>query len=163
MKNFIFDSSSFFLLEDVKLISEYFQVNVQIRFDNQLINKQQYSFSEKKKSFKHEISRARTFGFKHEEEALKSAGLAKGASLENVIVINNEEILNTGGLRYKDEFVRHKLLDLIGDFYLAGVPIKANVTAVRPGHTINNKALHKLLADKSAYKLVDSISWGILR
>ena len=137
--------------------NEHFEVDVQIKFDSQLISTQQYSFSEKEKSFKHEISRARTFGFKHEEEALKTAGLAKGASLENVIVINNEKILNTGGLRYKDEFVRHKLLDLIGDFYLTGVPIKAAVTAVKPGHTINSKAIHKLLADKSAYRLVDSL------
>ena len=84
--------------------------------------------------------------------------MAQGASLENVIVINGEKILNSGGLRYPNEFVRHKLLDMVGDFYLTGVPMKGAITALRPGHTINNKALHKLFEDQSAYRLTSSIS-----
>ncbi len=132
----------------------HFQVDMKIEFANSFVNIQEYSFSEKNKSFKHEISRARTFGFQKEAEALRSAGLAKGASLDNVIVINDEKILNADGLRYKDEFVRHKLLDLIGDFYLTGTPIKGSITAFKPGHKINNKAIHQLLADKSAYRFV---------
>jgi UDP-3-O-[3-hydroxymyristoyl] N-acetylglucosamine deacetylase len=135
---------------------EYFHVDMKIKFNSLLIDVQEYSFSEREKSFKHAISRARTFGFKKEEEALKSAGLAKGASLDNVIVINDEKILNVDGLRYKDEFVRHKLLDLIGDLYLTGVPIKGSITAYKPGHKINNKAIHQLLSDETAYRFVSS-------
>jgi UDP-3-O-[3-hydroxymyristoyl] N-acetylglucosamine deacetylase len=136
--------------------NEYFHVDMQIKYNSDLINIQKYSFSERKKSFKHEVARARTFGFKQEEEALRNAGLAKGASLDNVIVINDEKILNSDGLRYKDEFVRHKLLDLIGDFYLTGASIKGAVTAFKPGHKINNKAICTLLADKSAYRFVEN-------
>jgi len=135
---------------------DHFHVDMKIKFDSNLINMQEYSFSEKNKSFKHEISRARTFGFKREEEMLKSVGLAKGASLDNVIVINDEKILNGDGLRYKDEFVRHKLLDLIGDLYLTGVPIRGAVSAFKSGHTMNNKAIHALLADKSAHRFIEA-------
>jgi UDP-3-O-[3-hydroxymyristoyl] N-acetylglucosamine deacetylase len=134
--------------------NDHFCVDMKIQFDTKVISTQEFSFSEREKSFKHEIARARTFGFKHEEEALKSRGFAQGASLENVIVINNEKILNTDGLRYKDEFVRHKLLDLIGDFYLAGGPIQGTVRAFKTGHALNNRAIHTLIADSSSYEFV---------
>lgn len=136
---------------------DHFHVDMKIQFDNSLIDIQEYSFSERQKSFKHDISRARTFGFKQEADALRSAGLAKGASLDNVVVINGQEVMNADGLRYKDEFVRHKLLDLIGDFYLVGAPIKGSITAFKPGHKINNKAIHQLLADESAYRFVEAL------
>lgn len=133
--------------------SEHFSVDMEIKFDNKTISSQKYQFSEEKKSFKHNIARARTFGFEHEGALLKKMGLAKGASLENAIVLRGEEILNDNGLRYKDEFVRHKLLDLIGDVYLAGSPLKGHIKTFKPGHTINNKLLHSILADKSAWKI----------
>lgn len=133
--------------------SDHFSVDMEIKFDNKTIASQKYEFSEEKKSFKHNIARARTFGFEHEGALLKKMGLAKGASLENAIVLRGEEILNDNGLRYKDEFVRHKLLDLIGDVYLAGSPLKGHIKTFKPGHTINNKLLHSILADKSAWEI----------
>jgi UDP-3-O-[3-hydroxymyristoyl] N-acetylglucosamine deacetylase len=134
------------------LPSNAFKVTARIQFDKSLIGDQECTFSQEE-SFKDILARARTFGFKHLEDKLKSRGLARGASLENVVVLDGDIILNVGGLRYQDEFVRHKMLDLLGDFYLAGRPIKGQVQAFRPGHGINNKAIRTLLQDKSAYRL----------
>jgi len=136
--------------------ANHFSVETIINFNDKVINSQKYTFSEKDKSFKHDIARARTFGFEHEAEMLKKIGLAKGASLENAIVIGNDKILNKDGLRYRDEFVRHKLLDLIGDFYLAGLPMKAHVKSYKPGHTINNKLLHKLFSTPDSFRIIDA-------
>ena len=136
--------------------SKYLSIETGIEFQDKIISSQKYNFSEKNKSFKHDISRARTFGYEHEGEMLKKMGLAKGASLENAIVIGKDKILNKDGLRYKDEFVRHKTLDLIGDFYLAGMPIKAHVKSYKPGHTINNKMLRKLFATPKSYRIIES-------
>ena len=134
--------------------SDHFSTETVIEFKDQLIASQQYFFSEKDKSFKYDIARARTFGFQQDGEMLKKIGLAKGASLENVIVIGDSKILNKDGLRYQDEFVRHKLLDLIGDLYLAGSPIKAHIKSYKPGHTVNNKLLHQLFSTPDAFRLV---------
>lgn len=134
--------------------SDQFTIDIAIKFDNKTIASQQYSFSDRDKSFKYNIARARTFGFEHEGELLKKLGLAKGASLDNAVVLRGEKILNTDGLRYEDEFVRHKLLDLIGDLYLAGHPLKCHIESFRPGHTINNKVLHTIFSDNSAWQLV---------
>lgn len=136
--------------------SKHLSIETDIEFQDTVISSQRYSFSEKNKSFKHDIARARTFGYEHESEMLKKMGLAKGASLENAIVISKDKILNKDGLRYKDEFVRHKMLDLIGDFYLAGMTIKAHVKSHKPGHTINNKMLRKLFATPQAYRIVEA-------
>lgn len=133
--------------------SNHFSVDMEIKFDNKTIDSQTYHFSEENKSFKHNIARARTFGFEHEGALLKKMGLAKGASLENAIVLRGETILNDTGLRYKDEFVRHKLLDLIGDVYLAGSPLKCHIKTFKPGHTINNKILHAIFSDPSAWRV----------
>lgn len=131
-----------------------FAVSVAVDFSHKAIAKQAYSFSNKK-SFRNELAKARTFGFKHEGDALRKAGLARGASLENVIVVGPDKILNAEGLRYSDEFARHKLLDLVGDFYLAGSPIKGQVTAVKPGHSINHKAISALLMNQNSYRFVE--------
>ncbi|MCH9753322.1 MAG: UDP-3-O-acyl-N-acetylglucosamine deacetylase [Alphaproteobacteria bacterium] len=136
--------------------SKHLSIETGIEFQDKVISSQQYNFSEKNKSFKHDISRARTFGYKHEAEMLKKMGLAKGASLENAIVISEDKVLNKDGLRYKDEFVRHKTLDLIGDFYLAGMPIKGHVKSYKPGHTINNKMLRKLFANPQAFRIIEA-------
>jgi UDP-3-O-[3-hydroxymyristoyl] N-acetylglucosamine deacetylase len=110
-------------------------------------------------SYVKEISRARTFGFMQDVEMLRGIGLARGGSLENAIVMDEYRILNSDGLRYENEFVRHKILDAIGDLYLIGHPFLASYTAHKSGHTLNNQLLRALLAQPDAYEVVsfDSI------
>lgn len=129
-----------------------FSVSMEIEFASPLIAKQKYNFNEIEKSFKSDIARARTFGFAHEGEALKKMGLAQGASLDNAVVISGNEILNKDGLRYQNEFVRHKMLDFIGDCYLAGAPIIGHVQTYKPGHCINNKLLKQVFADNANWR-----------
>jgi UDP-3-O-[3-hydroxymyristoyl] N-acetylglucosamine deacetylase len=110
-------------------------------------------------SYIKEISRARTFGFMQDVETLRGMGLARGGSLENAIVMDEYRILNQDGLRYENEFVRHKILDAIGDLYLIGHPLLASYVAHKSGHTLNNQLLRALLAQPEAYEMVsfDSI------
>ena len=131
-----------------------FSVKMDIAFDDQVINKQSCSFYANSNSFKIELSKARTFGFLKDVEKLKELGLIKGGSLDNAIVIGENKVLNDNGLRYKDEFVRHKVLDSIGDLYLSGSRIMGHFHGVKSGHSLNNKLLHKLLSDKSAWRMV---------
>jgi UDP-3-O-[3-hydroxymyristoyl] N-acetylglucosamine deacetylase len=105
-------------------------------------------------SYVKEISRARTFGFMQDVEMLRGIGLARGGSLENAIVMDEYRILNSDGLRYDNEFVRHKILDAIGDLYLVGHPFLAAYTAYKSGHTLNNRLLRALLAQPDAYEIV---------
>jgi UDP-3-O-[3-hydroxymyristoyl] N-acetylglucosamine deacetylase len=105
-------------------------------------------------SYIQEIARARTFGFMQDVETLRGMGLARGGSLENAIVMDEFRILNRGGLRYRNEFVRHKILDAMGDLYLIGHPLLASYTAHKSGHSLNNKLLRALLADPTAYETV---------
>ena len=111
-------------------------------------------------SYAKEIGRARTFGFAHEVEALREIGLARGGSLDNAIVLDEHRILNNEELRYEDEFVRHKILDAIGDLYLAGHPIIGSYVAEKSGHGLNNLLLRKLFSQPDAYEIVtfDNIS-----
>jgi UDP-3-O-[3-hydroxymyristoyl] N-acetylglucosamine deacetylase len=102
-------------------------------------------------SYIKEISRARTFGFMHEVEYLRANGLARGGSLDNAIVLDEFRILNTDGLRYNDEFAKHKVLDAIGDLYMLGHPLLGAFTAYKSGHALNNALLRALLADESAW------------
>ena len=104
-------------------------------------------------SYIEEIARARTFGFMQDVETLRGMGLARGGSLENAIVMDEFRILNAGGLRYQNEFVRHKILDAMGDLYLAGHPLLASYTAHKSGHGLNNKLLRALLDDADAYEI----------
>ena len=99
-----------------------------------------------------DISRARTFGFMHEVEYLRANGLARGGSLDNAIVLDEYRILNRGGLRYQDEFAKHKVLDAIGDLYMLGHPLLGAFTAYKSGHALNNKLLRALLADETAWE-----------
>ncbi len=99
-----------------------------------------------------EISRARTFGFMHEVEALRAMGLARGGSLDNAVVLDEYRILNSDGLRYEDEFVKHKVLDAIGDLYILGHPLIGAFGAYKSGHALNNKLLRALLADTGAWE-----------
>lgn len=105
-------------------------------------------------SFVKEVSRARTFGFMHEVEALQKAGLARGGSLDNAVVMDAYHILNEDGLRYEDEFVKHKILDAIGDLYLLGNPLIGAFSAHKSGHELNNHLLRTLLSDAKAWELV---------
>jgi UDP-3-O-[3-hydroxymyristoyl] N-acetylglucosamine deacetylase len=104
-------------------------------------------------SYIEEIARARTFGFMQDVETLRGMGLARGGSLENAIVMDEFRILNAGGLRYQNEFVRHKILDAMGDLYLAGHPLLASYTAHKSGHDLNNKLLRALFADPTTYEI----------
>lgn len=105
-------------------------------------------------SYIREIARARTFGFAHEVEMLREMGLARGGSLDNAIVLDEHRILNNDELRYTNEFVRHKILDAIGDLYLVGHPLIAAYSAHKSGHAMNNMLLRALLADETAYEIV---------
>lgn len=127
----------------------------EIDFSHPEIGYQRYEIKLLNGNFKHDLAEARTFGFSHEVEAMRKAGLALGGSLDNAIVLDQESILNPGGLRYSDEFIRHKLLDAIGDLYLAGAPILGAYEGVKPGHALNNALLRKLFATKDAYEVIE--------
>lgn len=105
-------------------------------------------------SFVKEVSRARTFGFMRDLEALRKAGLARGGGMDNAIVMDSFRVLNDDGLRYEDEFVKHKVLDAIGDLYLLGHPLIGAFSAYKSGHALNNRLLRALTADKEAWELV---------
>jgi len=105
-------------------------------------------------SFVREVSRARTFGFVEEIEYLRSKGLARGGSMDNAVVIDDYKVLNHGGLRYDDEFVKHKVLDAIGDLYLLGYSLIGEYRAFKSGHALNNHALRTLIANKDAWEMV---------
>ncbi len=104
--------------------------------------------------YKRDIARARTFGFTKDVETMRSRGLGLGASMDNAIVVDDYRVLNGDGLRYDDEFVKHKILDAIGDLYVVGYPLLAAYSAYKSGHALNNKLLRALLADASAYEIV---------
>lgn len=137
--------------------SENFSVTLEVDYENTMISKQSRAFNSSDVSFKTDLCRARTFGFEHEVSKLRSMGLARGGSLENAIVVSGNRILNEDGLRYNDEFVRHKILDCIGDFYLAGAHIKGHFHGFRTGHALNNKLLRELFTDKSAWRELNQV------
>jgi UDP-3-O-[3-hydroxymyristoyl] N-acetylglucosamine deacetylase len=128
-----------------------FSMSFEIDYPSPAIRQQHLSMVVDTVSFKAELSRARTFGLLEEVAHLRQAGLAQGGSLDNVVVVNGDRVLNTGGLRYDDEFVRHKLLDAVGDLYLAGAPIIGHFRGVRSGHTHTRLLLARLFADADAW------------
>lgn len=123
----------------------------EIDFDNAVIARQNRSFTLAPEAFRDDIAEARTFGFLHEVDYLRSVGLARGGSLDNAVVISGDSVMNEGGLRFHDEFVRHKILDAVGDLYLAGAPIIGHFHGCRSGHALNNRLLRALMADQSAW------------
>ncbi|HEY1504177.1 MAG TPA: UDP-3-O-acyl-N-acetylglucosamine deacetylase [Stellaceae bacterium] len=131
-----------------------FRLSFAIDFASGAIRQQELSYELDAENFKHEISRARTFGFLDEVERLRQAGLARGGSLENAVVISGDRVLNKEGLRYDDEFVRHKVLDALGDLYLAGGAILGHFHGVRSGHALNHQLVKALFADPSAWRPV---------
>jgi len=129
----------------------HLSLDFEIDFDSAAVSQQTLSIGIVNGSFAKELARARTFGFLHDVEALREAGLAKGGSLDNAIVVSGDKILNEGGLRYDDEFVRHKALDALGDLYLAGASIVGRFQGVCSGHATNNALLYALFADADAW------------
>jgi UDP-3-O-[3-hydroxymyristoyl] N-acetylglucosamine deacetylase len=133
-----------------------FRLDVEIEFESPVIGRQRRVFDLEPASFRREIARARTFGFVSDVKRLWEAGYARGSSLENSVAIDGDAILNPEGLRYTDEFVRHKALDAVGDLSLVGAPIIGQYRTYRPGHSLNAMALEALLARSSAYTIVDA-------
>ena len=129
-----------------------FKITCQIDFQHPLIGKQEITFDRAKNNFEKEISRARTFGFIQDLELLKKFSLGKGGSLDNAIIIDKDRILNEEGLRYPDEFVRHKLLDSLGDFSLLGMPIQGHIITCKSGHTLNHLFIKNFLDNKNAWE-----------
>lgn len=134
--------------------SSDFRITCTIDFPHPLIQKQTYSLAVQEENFHTEISFARTFGFLHEVEFLKHYGLARGGSLSNAIVLDEKGMVNQDGLRYPDEFVRHKLLDAIGDFSLIGIPILGHIVLNKSGHAFNHAFLEKFFASRSSWETV---------
>ena len=128
-----------------------------IKFSHPVINKQEYVLKFTKESYKNEIARARTFGFLHEVQYLRSKGLALGGTLENAIVLDDKKISNPEGLRFPDEFVRHKILDAIGDMSLIGMNFIGNYEAMAGSHDLNHKLTVKLLKNPENYEVVELV------
>lgn len=137
--------------------SDKYEIECVIDFPHPFINKQAFHFVFENGSFGREIASARTFGFTSEIEALRKANLALGGSLDNAIVLTPEGMLNESALRFDDEFVRHKILDIIGDFALLGMPILGKITAEKSGHSVHASLMSKLLKTESAWKIVEGL------
>jgi UDP-3-O-[3-hydroxymyristoyl] N-acetylglucosamine deacetylase len=126
-----------------------------IEFPHATIGRQDYELRLINGNFKHDVADCRTFGFLKEAEALRAMGLGLGGSLDNAVILNDEGVMNPGGLRCDDEFIRHKMLDAVGDLHLAGAPILGAYYGIKAGHAMNNAILHVLFADPTAYALID--------
>jgi UDP-3-O-[3-hydroxymyristoyl] N-acetylglucosamine deacetylase len=149
---------------------EGYKLAFSIEFKHPVIERstQSVSIDFAETSYLKEIARARTFGFMHEVEDLRESGLALGGGLDNAVVLDEYRVLNSDGLRFADEFIRHKLLDAIGDLYLIGKPLLGAFSAHKSGHALNNQLARALLADRSAFEIVsfdrpEDAPAGILR
>ncbi|MBC7609485.1 MAG: UDP-3-O-acyl-N-acetylglucosamine deacetylase [Polaromonas sp.] len=133
-----------------------YKLSFEIDFDHPAVDStgQRVEFDMSSGSYTRDIARARTFGFTKDVEMMRANGLAMGGGLDNAIVMDDYKVLNSDGLRYNDEFVKHKILDAMGDLYLLGKPLLAAYSAFRSGHAMNNKLLRELLANKDAYEVV---------
>jgi len=140
----------------VRLIpSDKNELHFEIKFDHPVIQNQRYDFVFTKSNYLKEISRARTFGFLKEVQYLRSIGKARGGSLDNAVVLDEKKVLNTEGLRFQDEFVRHKILDAIGDMMLLGMPFFARYESFAGSHNLNFQLTKAVLEDKDAYEVVE--------
>ena len=135
--------------------SRFFRITFDIAFQHPCIALQQRSVKVTAAGFRRELAPARTFGFLRDVEMLKAAGLARGGSLDNAIVVDDERILNPEGLRFQDEFVRHKILDAIGDFSLIGYPILGHIRAFKAGHDINHQLVQKIIDTPESWQLLE--------
>ena len=134
--------------------NKQFSIDFEIDFPSKLISKQSCQLQLINGNYKSDIASARTFGFEKDVDTLRSNGLALGGSLDNAVVVGDNKILNKDGLRYKDEFVRHKILDSIGDLYLAGSPIQGYFYGNKSGHYLNNLLLKSLFSDENNYEYI---------
>jgi len=140
----------------VKIVpNNQFSIDFEIDFPSKIVSKQSCQLQLINGNYKTDIAAARTFGFEKDVKYLRSNGLALGGSLDNAVVVGENEILNKDGLRYTDEFVRHKILDSIGDLYLAGSPIIGYFYGNKSGHYLNNQLLRKLFSDNSNYEYIN--------
>ncbi|PLX70930.1 MAG: UDP-3-O-acyl-N-acetylglucosamine deacetylase [Denitrovibrio sp.] len=135
--------------------SRFFKVTFDIEFENESIGQQKSFINVTPESFTKELASARTFGFRHEVEQLWQMGLAKGGSLDTAVVIDGTDVLNPEGLRYRDEFVRHKMLDLVGDISLLGFPIFGHIRAYKSGHNLNNLFARTLIESANYYDIIE--------
>jgi UDP-3-O-[3-hydroxymyristoyl] N-acetylglucosamine deacetylase len=131
-------------------------LDLEIDFDSRVIGRQRMIFDWTPRKYADDVSRARTFGFVRDAKILRQAGYALGSSLDNSITVHEDRILNPGGLRYEDEFVRHKLLDAIGDLALCGLPIYGRFRSYKGGHALNALVLHGLFASEANYEVVSA-------
>ncbi len=133
-----------------------YKLSFEIEFNHPAVDTtgQRVEFDFSSGQYKRDIARARTFGFTKDVEMMRTRGLGLGGNMDNVIVVDDYRVLNSDGLRYDDEFVKHKILDAIGDLHIAGNPLLASYVAYKSGHALNNKLLRKLLADEKAFELV---------
>ncbi|MBV9559180.1 MAG: UDP-3-O-acyl-N-acetylglucosamine deacetylase [Bradyrhizobium sp.] len=143
-------------LGELRPYSAGFRAEVEINFKNPLIGLQKYTLELSPEGFRREVARARTFGFMSDTARLWSAGFALGASFENSVVFDEDRLLNPEGLRYSDECARHKVLDAVGDLALAGLPLLGAYRSVRGGHKLNHAVLTALMADRSAWRVVEA-------
>ncbi len=145
--------------EDDKVVelkpSDESSFSFEINFVHPKIGHQTFQTTMMNGNFRHDVAEARTFGFAHEVEFMRKNGLALGGSLDNAIVLDADKIMNVEGLRFENEFVRHKTLDAVGDMYLAGAPILGAYEGFKAGHAMNNAALRKLFETEGAWELVD--------
>jgi UDP-3-O-[3-hydroxymyristoyl] N-acetylglucosamine deacetylase len=142
---------------ELKPFDRGFRLDVEIDFDTPLIGRQRKIFDLSPAAYKREIARARTFGFMRDVEALWKAGFALGSSLENTVAIGEDRIINPEGTRWPDEFVRHKVLDAVGDLALAGAPLLGEYRSYCGGHRLNFMMLEALFADRANYALVETL------
>jgi UDP-3-O-[3-hydroxymyristoyl] N-acetylglucosamine deacetylase len=134
---------------------ERFEINVAIDYPSKAIGRQAIRFTMAPGAFSKEVAWARTFGFLREAEAIYAMGKGLGASMDNTVVVDGDAVANPGGLKTPDEFVRHKLLDVIGDLFLAGGPIQGLYEGEQPGHALNNRLLRAVFADETAFEWVN--------
>ena len=140
------------------LPADEFKISFTIDYDHPLMQNQSLTVAVEDETFVREIGWARTFGFLEEVESLQKSGFAQGGSLENAIVIDRSGVMNEHGLRYRDEFVRHKILDLIGDLSLIGMPIRGHVLAHKSGHSLHQTLVQALLSDPENYEIITPVN-----
>ena len=143
-------------LRSIKILpSNHLSFSIKINFSNNLIGKDQYNYTHNTQNFIDEICYARTFCISKDVLKLRAAGFGLGGNLNNAIVVDDNKVLNSSGLRCDKEFVKHKILDCIGDLYMSGLPLLGSVHAKQPGHELNNKLLKKIFQNKDNYEIVE--------
>ena len=141
------------------LPSNYLSFSIKIDFSNKLIGKDEYIYTHNTQNFIDEISYARTFCISKDIVKLRASGFGLGGNLNNAIVVEDNKILNDNGLRCNKEFVKHKILDCVGDFYMSGLPLLGSIQATQPGHELNNRLLEKIFQNKDNYEIIELNSY----